>query len=65
MNDPWLTTANEKGRMVCRGKLFGPEFADQQDVEDFIKYVIDRTGLDPRQQSDEWLERTAEAWVLS
>jgi hypothetical protein len=62
MSDPWLTTA-VNGRMQCRGLPFGPEFADQKDCEDFIQYVANRTGLDPRQQSDEWIERIAESWV--
>lgn len=47
-------------------KAYGPMcFETREAAESFLAFVADRTGLDPRYQTDDVLERMADEWTAN
>jgi hypothetical protein len=61
--DNCRTTATPDGRLSYNGRLYGPEFETQEAAQDFVKWVGDRTGLDPWAQTSERLAALGELWM--
>jgi hypothetical protein len=61
--DNCFTTATPDGRLSYNGRLYGPEFETPDGAQDFIRWVANRTGLDPRAQSDVRLAALGELWM--